>query len=84
MGVMLSRVQHAWAALRRHLGRLRAPGPEYPCLELDGMHHRLAPLESLHRLRTTVAGRVRATLQAEDQGRLHEWRSWLEEASTSD
>ena len=62
-------------ALRRRLGRLRALGPEYAGLELDGTHDRLAPLESLRRLCTTLAGKVRATLRAEDQGRLHEWRS---------
>ena len=77
---MRSRVQQAWAALRRRLGRLRALGPEYAGPELDGWHHRLAPLASLRRLHTALVGKVWATLQAEDQDRLREWRSWLEEA----
>ena len=34
----------------------------YAILELDGAHNRLALLASLHRLRTTLAGTVRATL----------------------
>ena len=59
-------------------------GPEYVSLELDGTHDRLAPMEALRRLRKTLAGKVQATLRAEDQGRLCEWRSWLEEAWTSD
>ena len=63
-------------ALRHRLGRLRALGPEYASLELDGSHNRLAPLASLRRLRTTLAGKVRATLRAEDQDHLREWRSW--------
>ena len=63
---------------------LRALGPEYASLELDGSHDWLAPLASLRRLRTTLAGRVRATLRAEDKDYLHEWRSWLREAWSSD
>ena len=51
---------------------------------MDGTHDRLALLESLRRLRTTLAGMVRATLRAKDQCRLHEWPSWPEEAWTSD
>ena len=84
VGAMPNRVQQAWTALRRRPGRLRASGPEYAGLELNGSRDRLAPLESLCRLGTTLVGKVRATLRAEDRGRLHEWRSWLEEAWTSD
>ena len=51
-------------------------------MELDGSHDPLARFESLHRLRTTVAGKVRLPLRAEDQDR--EWCSTLEQASTSD
>ena len=83
-GAMPRKVQQAWAVLRRPLGRLCALGPEYASLQLDGSHHRLAPLPSLRRLCTTLAGRIRATLRAEDKDRLHEWRSWLEDASSSD
>ena len=83
VGAMPSRVQQAWTALRRRLGRLRARGPKYASLELDGSHERLAPLASLRRLRTTLVGKVRATLWAEDQDRLREWRSRMEEAWTS-
>ena len=63
---MPSGVQQAWRALRRHVGRLRALGPDYASLELDGTHDRPAPLESLRRLRMTMAGKVWATLPAED------------------
>ena len=76
-------VQQAWAALRR-LGRLHAPGLEYAGLELDGSHDRLAPLASFRRLRTTRAGKIRATLRAEDKDRLHERHCWLEEAWSYD
>ena len=55
---------------------LRVLGPEYARLQLDGSHDRLAPLASLCRLGATLAGK--------DKGRLHEWRSWLEEAWSSD
>ena len=41
-------------------------------------------MASLRRLRTTLAGKIRATLRAENKDRLHEWRSWLEEAWSSD
>ena len=44
MGVMQSRVQQAWTALRHCLGRLRALGPEYARLELDGTHDGLGCL----------------------------------------
>ena len=81
---MPRRVRQAWAALRRRLGRLHALGPEYASLELDGSHDRLAPLAPLCRLRTTLAGKIQASLRAEDKDRLHEWPSWLEEASSSD
>ena len=84
MGATPSGVQQAWTALRRRLEKLRTLGPEYAGLELGGTHDRLAPLESLRRLRTTLAGKVQATLRAEHQGRLREWRAWLEEAWTSD
>ena len=79
-GALPHGLQQAWAALRRRLGRLRALGPEYAGLELNGSHDRLAPLASLRRLRATLAGKVRATLRAEDKDRIHEWRAWLEEA----
>ena len=59
-------------------------GPEYASLELDGSHDRLAPFASLCRLRTTLAGKVRAMLRAEDKDRLHEWRSWMEKVWSSD
>ena len=52
--------------------------------ETRARHDRLAPMASLRRLRTTLAGKVRATLRVEDKDRLHEWRSWLEEAWSSD
>ena len=77
---MLSRVYEAWTALLRRLWRLRALGPEYASLELDGSHNRLAPVASICRLRTTLAGKVSATLRPEDQDHLREWRSWVEEA----
>ena len=81
---MPRRVQQAWAAFRRRLGRLRALGPEDASLEPDSSHDRLAPLASLRRFRTTLAGKLRATLRAEDQDLMREWRSWEEEAWTSD
>ena len=77
-------VQQSWAALWRRLDKLRALGLEYAGLEPGGTHDRLAPLESLRRLRTALAGKVRATLRADDQGRLREGRATLEEAWTSD
>ena len=83
-GAMPCRVQQAWLVLRRHLERLRALGREYESPELDGSHQRLATLALLHRLRTTLAGNVQATLRAEDKDRLHKWLSWLEEAWSSD
>ena len=83
-GAMPSRVQPAWTALGRRLGRLRTLSPQYASLELDGSHDRLAPWASLFRRRTMLAGKVRPTLRAEDQEGLCEWRSWLEEAWTSD
>ena len=49
-------------------------------MEPGGSHDRLASLASLRRLRTTLAGKVRATLRAEDKDRISEWRAWLEEA----
>ena len=61
-----------------------ALGPKYSSLKLDGSHDRLAPLAPLRRLCKTLAAKVRATLRAEDKDRLHEWRSWPEEASSSD
>ena len=67
-------------ALQRRLGKLRVLGQEYAGLELGGTHDRLALLDSLRRLRTTLASKVRATLRAEDQGRLREWHAWLEES----
>ena len=74
-------MQQAWAALRRHFDKVRALGPVYAGLEPGGTHDRLAPLELVRHLRTMLAGKVRATLRAEDKGRL---RAWLEEAWTSD
>ena len=79
-GALPRAVQQTWAALRRRLGRLRALGPEYADFEPGGTRERLALLASLRRLRTTLAGEVRATLKAEDKDRLREWRAWLEEA----
>ena len=35
-GALPRKVQQPWVALRRRLDRLRAPGPEYAGLELDG------------------------------------------------
>ena len=78
-GVMPRAVQ-AWAALRRRLDRLRAPGPEYAGFETGGAPGRLAPLASLCRLSAALVGKVRATLRAEDKDRLREWRAWLEES----
>ena len=63
----------ARTALRRRLDKLRALGPDYAGLEPSSAHDRLAPLESLRRLRATLAGKVRATLRPADQGRLREW-----------
>ena len=83
-GALLREAQQAWAALRRRLGTLRALGPEYGSLELDGSHDRLPPLALPRRLCTTPAGKVRATLRAEDKDRIREWRTWLEEAWCSD
>ena len=74
----------AWTALRRRLGRLRALGPEYADFEPGGAPDRLAPLASLRRLSAALAGRVRATLRAEDKDRVREWRAWLEESWSSD
>ena len=73
-------VQQAWTALRRRLGRLRALGPEYADFEPDGTRERLASLACLRRLRNALAGKVRATLGAEDKDRVREWRARLEEA----
>ena len=84
VGAAPSGVRHAWTALRRRLEGLRALGLEYTDLELGGTHDRLAPLESLSRFHTTLAGRLRATLWAEDQGHLREWRVWLQVTWTSD
>ena len=42
-----------------------------------------ARLESLRRFRTTVVGKVWATVRAEDPVRSREWCAWLEEAWTS-
>ena len=84
MGAAPSRVQQAWTALRPRLNRLRALGLECANLQLDGTHERPAQLESLRRLCAMLAGKVRATLWAEDQGHLRELRSLLEEAWTSD
>ena len=50
---------------------------------MEGSHDRLAPLVSLRRLRRTLTGKVRVTLRAQDKDRLHEWRTWLVEASSS-
>ena len=82
-GALPHKVRQAWAALQRRLGKLRAPGPEYATLYLNGSHNVLAPLASLRRFRTTVARKVQATLRAEDNDRLREWRAWLEEARSS-
>ena len=41
-------------------------------------------LASLRSLRTALAGKVRATLRAEDRDRIREWRVWLDEAWSSD
>ena len=71
-------------ALRRRHHKVRSLGPEYASLHLDGSHDQLGPLELFCRLRMMLAGKVRATLRVEDQGRLHKWRSLLEEACTSD
>ena len=57
-GAASSGVRQARTALQCRLDRLRALGPEYTILELGGTHDRLAPLESLRRLRTTLAGKV--------------------------
>ena len=84
MGATPSGVQHVWVTLRCRADNLRVLGPEYAGLELRGTHDRLATLESLRRLHTTLAGKVRATLRAEDQGRLREWRAWLQQPQTSD
>ena len=59
-------------------------GPEYAGLELDGSHDWLAAVTSLRRLRMTLAGKIQATLRAEDKDRLQGWRSWLEEVWSSD
>ena len=83
-GAMPRRVQQAWAALRRRVGRLHALGPEYASLKLSGSHDRLAPLRLLRRLRTTLAGKNRATLRAKYKNRLQGWRSSLEESLSSD
>ena len=40
----------------------------------------VAPVKLDEAVATTLAGKVRATLRPQDQGRLREWRSWLEEA----
>ena len=77
-------VQQAWAALRRRLDSLRVLGPASAGLEPGGTHDWMAPVEPLCRLYGTLAGMVRATLRAEDKGRPREWRTWLEEAWTSD
>ena len=71
-------VEQAWAALRSRLERLHALGPDYADFEPGGAPGRLAPLASLRRLSTAQAGKVRATLQAEDKDRVREWRAWLE------
>ena len=84
VGAAPSGLRQAWTPLRRRLDRLRAPGLEYAGLKLGSTHDWLALLESLRRLRTTLVGKVGATLRAEDQGRLREWRSWPDEAWTSD
>ena len=84
MGATPRRVQQARTALQRPLHKLCALIPQYAGLEPGGTHDGLAPLESLRRLHATLAGKVRATLRAKDQGRLHEWRAWLEEAWISD
>ena len=83
-GVMPRAVQQAWMALRRRLDRLRALGPEYADFEPGGAPDRLAPLASLRRLSAALAGRVRATLRAEDKDRVREWRAWLEKSWSSD
>ena len=82
--VMPRAEQQAWTALRRRLDRLRALGPEYADFEPGGAPGRLAPLASLRRLSAALAGKVRATLQAEDKDRVREWRAWLEESWSSD
>ena len=83
-GVMPRAVQQAWAALLRRLDRLRALGPEYVDFEPGGAPGRLAPLASLRRLSAALAGKVRATLRAEDKDRVQEWRAWLEDSWSSD
>ena len=83
-GVMPRAVQQAWAALRRRLERLRALGPEYADFESGGSPGRLAPLASLRRLSAALAGKVRATLRAEDKDRVREGRAWLEQSWSSD
>ena len=83
-GILPRAVQQAWTTLRRRLGRLRVLGPEYADLEPGGAHDRLAPLASLRRLSAALAGKVRATVRAEDKDRVREWREWLEESWSSD
>ena len=83
-GALPRALQQAWAALQRSLGRLCALGPEYADFEPGGTRERLASLASLRRLRTALAGKVRATLRAEDKDRVREGRAWLEEARSSD
>ena len=83
-GVLPRAVQQACAALRGRLGRLRALGPEFANFEPAGTRERRASLASLCRLRMALAGKVRATLRAEDKDRVCEWRARLEEAWSSD
>ena len=71
-------------ALRRRLDKLRALRPEYADFEPGGARDRLASLTSLRRLCTTLAGKVWATLRAEDKDRVREWRASLEEARSTD
>ena len=75
VGATPRRMQQACTVLRCRLDKLRALGPEYAGLEPGGTHDRLAPLESLRRLHTTLASKVQAMLQAEDQKCLREWCS---------
>ena len=66
------------------MDRLRALGPEYADFEPGGAPGRLAPLASLCRLSTALAGKVRAALRAEDKDRAREWRARREESLSSD
>ena len=50
----------------------------------EGGPDNLAPLRPLRRLRIALTIKVRTVQQAEDRERLRAWRSWLEEAWSTD